>query len=113
MATPTRTNMPAWVLPVVKSRRPGWSPSEQSYPPLGHHQATQPPESIGRADRKPHLPTRPPMAQIDPAIKDIRIVSGMGLTPLLHQASGVRRAMRKMWPAGQKKGLRGGLVVMM
>ena len=43
------------------------------------------------------------MAQIDPAIKDIRIVSERGLTPPLTQASGVRRGMRKMRPAGQGK----------
>ena len=43
------------------------------------------------------------MAQIDPAIKDIRIVSGRGLTPLLAPASGARRGTRKMRPAGQGK----------
>ena len=89
--------------PVVNPRHPGWSPSEQSYPPLGCQQAPQPPESIGRASRKPYLPARPPMVQIDPAIKDIRIVSERGLTPPLTQASGVRRDMRKMRPAGQGK----------
>ena len=40
--------------------------------------------------RRPHLPARPPMAQIDSAIKDIRIVSGRGLTQPLTPASGVR-----------------------
>ena len=83
MAVPTRTNKPAWVSPVVSPRHPGWSPSEQSYPPLGRHQAPQPLELIGRAGWKLHLPARPPMAQIDPAIKDIRIVSERGLKPLL------------------------------
>ena len=103
MAGPTRTNKPAWVSPVVNPRRPGWSPSEQSYPPLGRHQAIHPPESIGRAGQMPHLPARPLMSQIYPAIKDIQIVSGRGLTPPLTPASGVRRYMRKMRPAGPGK----------
>ena len=101
MAAPTRTNKPAWVSPVVNPRHTGWSPSKQSYLPLGRHQAPQPPESFGRAGWKPHLPVWPPMEEIDPAIKDIRIVSERGLTPPLTQASGIRRDMRKMRPAGQ------------
>ena len=43
------------------------------------------------------------MEQIDLAIKDIRIVSGRDLTPPFTPASGVRRDIRKMRPAGQKK----------
>ena len=79
MAAPTTMNKPAWVLPGVNPRHPGWSPSEPSYPPLGRHQAPQPPESIGMAGQKPHLPARSPMAQIDHAIKDIRIVSELAV----------------------------------
>ena len=41
LAASTRTNKPAWVLPVVNPRQPCWSPSGQSYPPLSHHQVTQ------------------------------------------------------------------------
>ena len=102
-AAPTRTNKPAWVSPMVNPRCPGWSPSMQSYPPLGRHQATHPPKSIGRACRKPHLPARPPMEQIDPAIKDIQIVSGRDVTLPFTPASRVRRDIRKMRPAGQTK----------
>ena len=41
LAASTRTNKPAWVLPVVNPRQPCSSPSGQSYPPLSHHQVTQ------------------------------------------------------------------------
>ena len=112
MAAPTKINKPAWVSPVVNPRRPGWSPSMQSYPPLGRHQATHPSETIGRTGRKPHLPAQPPMEQIDPAIKDIRIVSGRGLSPPFTPASGVRRDARKCL-LDRIKGLRGGRVVVM
>ena len=42
--------------PVVHPGLPCWSPSEQSYPPLGRPQATQPPELFERAGRGPPRP---------------------------------------------------------
>ena len=81
LAASTRTNKPAWVWPVVNSRQPCWSPCGQSYPPLSRHQATQPSEPIERASRRPHQPARPSIAQVDTAVKDIRIVDWHHLRP--------------------------------
>ena len=76
----------------------------QSYPPLGRQQAMHPRKSIGRAGRMPRLTAQPPMEQIDPAIKDIRIVSGRDLTSLFYTPiSGVWWDVRKMRPTGQNK----------
>ena len=84
-------------------RCPGWSPSWQSYPPLSLHQAMHPSEWIGKAGRRLRLTAQPPMERIDPAIKDVQIVSGRDLTPPFTPVSGVRWDIRKMWPAGQNK----------
>ena len=105
---PTRTNKPVWVSPVVNPRHPGWSPSEQSYPPLGCHQVPQPPESIRRAGRKPHLPARPPMMQIYPAIKEIRIVSER-FDPTTHPGFRGSERHEKSDLLDREEGLRGGL----
>ena len=60
-------------------------------------------ELIGRAGRRPHLTAEPPMEQIDPAIKNIRIALGRDLTPPFTPVFGVRRDILKMRPAGQNK----------
>ena len=95
MATPTKMNKLAWVSPVVNLRHPEWSPSLQSYPPLGLHEAMHPSELIGKAGRRPRLTAKPPMEQIDPAIKDIRIVSGRDLTSF--RGSAGRRKYVACW----------------
>ena len=59
------------------------------------------PESIEGAGRRPLRPALSDMEQIDPAIKDIRIVSGRDLPSPLTPVSGVRRVVRNMRPVGQ------------
>ena len=108
LAASTRTNKPAWVWNVVNPRQPCWSPSGQSYPPLSRHQVTQPPEPIERAGQRPHQPARRSIAQVDTAVRDIRIVSESGLVPSPTKVSEVRRDMGQMRPTGQGQGLRGG-----
>ena len=101
IVAPTTKNKPAWVSPVANSRRPGWSPSVQAYPPLGCQRTIHSPKLIEGAGRKPRRPAQLDMEQIDPAIKDIRIVSGRDLPSPLTPVSGVRRVVRNMRPAGQ------------
>ena len=62
--------------PVVHLGLPCWSPSEQSYPPLGRPQATQPPELFERAGRGPPQP-----AAVEAAVKDIQIILRRGCVP--------------------------------
>ena len=95
---PALKNKPAWVSPVADSRRPGWSPSVQAYPPLGSQRTLHSPESIEGADRRPRRPAQPNMEQIDP---DIRIVPERDLPSPLTPVSGARWVGRNMWPAGQ------------
>ena len=59
------------------------------------------PESIEGAGRRLRRPTQPNMEQIDPAIKDIWIVSGRDLPSPLTSVPGAQQIVRNMRPAGQ------------
>ena len=89
---PIKRNKPAWVSLVVRPGLPCWSPSEQTYPPLGQPQVTQPPELFERAGRGPPRPA---------AVKDIRFVSGRGFVPSPTDNSEVQDDIGKMRPAGK------------
>ena len=66
IVSPTTKNKLARVSPVANSRRPGWSPSVQAYPPFGSQRTIHSPESIEGAGRRPRRPAQPHMEQIDP-----------------------------------------------
>ena len=95
-AAPNKQNKPACVSPVVHPGLPCWSPSEQSYPPLGRLQATQPPELFGRAGRG-----TPQLAAVEAAVNDIQIVSWRGFVPSPTERSEVQEDIGKMRPAGE------------
>ena len=69
---PIKQNKLAWVSPVVHPGLPCWSPSEQTYPPLGRPQPTQHSELFERSGRGPPRP-----ATVEAAGKDI----GRGFMP--------------------------------
>ena len=102
IVAPTTKNKPAWVSPVANSRRPGWSPSAQAYPPLRSQRTIHSPESIEGAGRRPRRLAQPNMEQINPAMKDIRIVSEMDLPSPLTPVPGAQWVGRNMRLAGQK-----------
>ena len=81
--------------PVVHPGLPCWSPSEQSYPPLGRPQATQPPELFERAGRGPSR-----LAAVEAAVKDIQIISGREFVPSPTNNSEVQEDIGKVRLAG-------------
>ena len=85
IVAPTTKNKPAWVSPVANSQRPGWSLSVQACTPLESQRTIHSPESIEGAGRRPRCLALPDMEQIDPAIKDIQMVSRRDLPSPLPQ----------------------------
>ena len=102
LAASTRTNKPACVWPLVNPRQPvGLLVGS----PIHRWVATR---SHNRRNRSEHQPARRSIAQVDTAVRDIRIVSESGLVPSPTEVSEVRRDMGQMRPDGQGKGLRWG-----
>ena len=98
----SKINKPPWVSPVMNPRRPRWSPSMQSYPPLiatirpRIHRNRSEGQAGSRISQLNHLWNR-----------SILLSRTFGLcregAPPFTSASGVRRDVRKMRPAGQKE----------